>query len=75
MKAFGLAVFTAALSVASPALAHEVKPKPAANVPAPKPAPEINGDRSTSAQHSGGTDANGCHTNHSTGVYHCHNPK
>lgn len=25
--------------------------------------------------HSGGTDANGCHTNHSTGDYHCHTPK
>lgn len=25
--------------------------------------------------HSGGTDANGCHTNHKTGDYHCHNPK
>ncbi|WP_367950946.1 YHYH domain-containing protein [Spiribacter roseus] len=24
------------------------------------------------AQHSGGTDAYGCHTNHKTGVYHCH---
>jgi hypothetical protein len=23
--------------------------------------------------HSGRTDASGCHTNHSTGVYHCHN--
>jgi len=23
-------------------------------------------------QHSGGTDANGCHKNHKTGVYHCH---
>jgi hypothetical protein len=22
--------------------------------------------------HSGGTDAAGCHTNHKTGVYHCH---
>ncbi|NKC22097.1 YHYH domain-containing protein [Ochrobactrum oryzae] len=22
--------------------------------------------------HSGGTDANGCHTNHKTGGYHCH---
>ncbi|KAB2667696.1 YHYH domain-containing protein [Brucella tritici] len=22
--------------------------------------------------HGGGTDANGCHTNHKTGVYHCH---
>lgn len=25
--------------------------------------------------HSGGTDSNGCHTNHSTGEYHCHNRK
>ena len=22
--------------------------------------------------HSGGTDANGCHWDHKTGVYHCH---
>ncbi|WP_155924262.1 YHYH domain-containing protein [Mesorhizobium sp. L2C066B000] len=22
--------------------------------------------------HGGGTDANGCHTNHKTGEYHCH---
>lgn len=25
--------------------------------------------------HSGGTNAQGCHTNHSTGDYHCHTPK
>lgn len=25
--------------------------------------------------HSGGTDSNGCHKNHQTGEYHCHNPK
>ena len=25
--------------------------------------------------HSGGTDSQGCHTNHKTGDYHCHNPK
>jgi len=25
--------------------------------------------------HGGGTNANGCHTNHSTGDYHCHTPK
>ena len=25
--------------------------------------------------HSGNTDWQGCHTNHKTGVYHCHNPK
>jgi len=22
--------------------------------------------------HGGGTDSNNCHTNHTTGVYHCH---
>ncbi|WP_308669819.1 MULTISPECIES: YHYH domain-containing protein [Brucella] len=26
----------------------------------------------TALAHSGGTDANGCHTNHKTGGYHCH---
>lgn len=25
--------------------------------------------------HSGGTDAAGCHKDHSTGDYHCHKPK
>ena len=25
--------------------------------------------------HSGGTNADGCHTNRRTGDYHCHNPK
>lgn len=25
--------------------------------------------------HSGGTDSKGCHKNHKTGEYHCHNPK
>lgn len=28
-----------------------------------------------SYSHSGGTDSWGCHTNHSNGDYHCHNPK
>jgi len=27
---------------------------------------------STAMAHSGGTNAAGCHTNHKTGVYHCH---
>jgi hypothetical protein len=27
------------------------------------------------APHSGGTNAEGCHTNRSTGDYHCHSPK
>lgn len=26
----------------------------------------------TAHAHSGGTDSNGCHTNHKTGDYHCH---
>ncbi|WP_352877820.1 YHYH domain-containing protein [Mesorhizobium sp. M0959] len=26
----------------------------------------------SAAAHSGGTDSNGCHTNHKTGDYHCH---
>ncbi|MER0344235.1 YHYH domain-containing protein [Vibrio vulnificus] len=30
---------------------------------------------SVAAAHSGGTDANGCHTNSKTGDYHCHNRK
>jgi hypothetical protein len=25
-----------------------------------------------SVAHSGGTDSRGCHTDHKTGVYHCH---
>ncbi|WP_210191828.1 MULTISPECIES: YHYH domain-containing protein [Rhizobium] len=27
---------------------------------------------SAASAHSGGTDSNGCHTNHKTGDYHCH---
>lgn len=30
---------------------------------------------SDAGSHSGGTNANGCHTNHKTGSYHCHNAK
>lgn len=29
-------------------------------------------DGSEQVDHSGGTDAYGCHTNRKTGVYHCH---
>ncbi|RVD52377.1 MAG: YHYH domain-containing protein [Mesorhizobium sp.] len=32
----------------------------------------IMGSIGVAAAHSGGTDANGCHTNHQTGEYHCH---
>lgn len=30
------------------------------------------GSAITASAHSGGTDAYGCHTNHTTGGYHCH---
>ena len=29
----------------------------------------------TAAAHPGGTNAEGCHTDHRTGEYHCHTPK
>jgi hypothetical protein len=29
----------------------------------------------TATPHSGGTNADGCHTDHRTGDYHCHTPK
>lgn len=59
-------IITAALVLAAPAVAHE-KPTtaPVAAPAQPKPKPT----------HSGGTDQYGCHTNHQTGDYHCHNPK
>jgi hypothetical protein len=30
------------------------------------------GVTAAASAHSGGTDENGCHENHDTGVYHCH---
>ena len=69
MKAFRLAICASILTLAAPAVAHEEQAKKA--VPAPKPVAAP----ATAPQHSGGTDANGCHTNHSTGEYHCHKPK
>ena len=61
---------------ATGALAHESnennRPKPTddtAKVQAPSKG------ESKPSGHSGGTDRYGCHTNHSTGEYHCHNPK
>lgn len=64
------------LLISSSVLAHEDKPKTA--LPASAAAPGNAGvqvQTATAPQHSGGTDSKGCHTNHSTGVYHCHNPK
>lgn len=67
MKKICLAVSASMLAIAAPAVAHEEKPTtatPSSTIGVPKV-----------PQHSGGTDANGCHTNHKTGDYHCHNPK
>ncbi|WP_025552328.1 YHYH domain-containing protein [Sphingobium fuliginis] len=61
---------------ATGAIAHESsennRPKPAEDV-AKTQAPSKG--ETKPAGHSGGTDSNGCHTNHSTGEYHCHNRK
>lgn len=74
MKAF-IAVTLAIVAFSGPVAAHEnaeaVKPKSATQQAQPAQLPE----KTQAAQHSGGTDAAGCHTNHSTGVYHCHKPK
>lgn len=73
MKSLYATLCASVLIVSAPALAHEEKPKTL--VPAPKPVPNVQPLNTNSAKHSGGTDANGCHTNHATGIYHCHNPK
>ena len=71
MKIFRTALYASVLTMAAPAIAHEGQPN--TSVPAPKPAAAP--IASTAPHHSGGTDANGCHTNHATGEYHCHKPK
>ncbi|WP_082699561.1 YHYH domain-containing protein [Novosphingobium barchaimii] len=65
-------MISAVLFGAVPAIAHETVETVKAKPVAPK-GQQV--QQTQTAQHSGGTDANGCHTNHSTGVYHCHNPK
>lgn len=75
MKTFCTALSIAILTMAAPAIAHDERPKASKSMPkiAPKPAASLNGLQAP--QHSGGTDSKGCHTNHSTGEYHCHKPK
>lgn len=76
MKAFYAALAASALIAANPALAHEVKSAmPAEKQDAKKATSETPTATPKPTEHSGGTDARGCHTNHSTGVYHCHTPK
>lgn len=73
MKSFRTALVISVLALAAPALAHEEAPKPTKSVP--KPVAATSPAASNTVHHSGGTDAKGCHKNHATGDYHCHNPK
>lgn len=57
--------------VASLALLMLVSPAVGHDVPTKAKSPKV----AQPTKHSGGTDAQGCHTNHQTGVYHCHKPK
>jgi len=72
-----LAVCLAAIAfVAAPAFAHEAKDKtPSEQNKAQKTPAEAPKAEERATEHSGGTDKYGCHTNHKTGDYHCHNPK
>lgn len=65
-----------ALAATGTARAHddEAKPKQALVHEQKRPIETAQADTKPTA-HSGGTDANGCHTNHATGEYHCHNPR
>lgn len=72
-----LLIVTAFLMASTPAFAHDEKqaPQAAAAKPAKASAAAKPVARALVTGHSGGTDANGCHTNSQTGDYHCHNPK
>ena len=72
MKAFFVGL-GAAILIATPAVAHEREVQSKLTPAVRQLPPQLKGTKP--AQHSGGTDANGCHTNHSTGDYHCHKPR
>lgn len=76
MKKINIIVSLGLLVVGAGAVAHEpVKQKSKVDI---QIASVVKSEKSLiqkAAEHSGGTDSKGCHTNHSTGVYHCHNPK
>ena len=63
-----------ALMLAAPSFAHEAPAGKSTDTlpPANELKAPVTGSPKT---HSGGTDSRGCHTNHQTGVYHCHKPK
>lgn len=74
MKIFAAVALSLVASVAS---AHDAPPKtqPAASPPATSAPKAPSATPSPVKSHSGGTDAQGCHTNSQTGEYHCHRPK
>lgn len=71
MKAYILMMAVAL--VATPTFAHEVNSENR-NKPVPESAQkaEKKADKPKPESHGGGLDKYGCHTNHSTGDYHCH---
>lgn len=66
-------VGVAFLLASTPVLAHSEGPAAATAIT--KPTPPAKPVSTSIVGHSGGTDANGCHVNHTTGLYHCHTPK
>lgn len=76
MKKISVIVSLGLLFVSVGAVAHEpVKQKSKVDVQSASSVKSYKSLIQKAAGHSGGTDSRGCHTNHSTGVYHCHNPK
>lgn len=76
MKAFRIVLIAAAFAQAAPSIAHETKSATVAEKQVGKnQTSETSTTKPKPIEHSGGTDANGCHTNHTTGDYHCHKPK
>lgn len=73
MKLFQVFACASVFALSAPVVAHDEPAKTS------KTTVIKSTQKSTSVpgapQHSGGTDANGCHKNHSTGEYHCHKPK
>lgn len=78
MKKFGFALIASTMVFAASAGAHETPTAQNASDSSTAKKSAATGGKATApkpTEHSGGTDASGCHMNHSTGVYHCHNPK
>lgn len=71
-----MACLVATALVATPAFAHDEVAKPSTEQnKVQTPSKKVRNAENEAKGHSGGTDKYGCHTNHKTGDYHCHNPK